>query len=152
MDKLLDDYRADRLMVGRDQLTFRVGSAATDGALLAVEVRLPAGGGPPVLHRHAPLEVYRVERGELVLYVEDDRGEVERIVATTGAVVHIPAWRAHTVRNESDADALAYVVFAPGAEIERFMRAAGALGDPADVMALAERHGIEMTMPAPVPG
>ena len=31
---------------------------------------------------------------------------------------------AHTVRNESDADAHAHVIFAPGGEMEAFMRAA----------------------------
>jgi mannose-6-phosphate isomerase-like protein (cupin superfamily) len=131
----------DILSVGTDELTFRVTSEESDGALLAVEVRLPAGGGPPALHRHAAAEIYRVERGELAIYVEDDR-----IAAGPGAVVSIPGGRAHTVRNETEADAHAYVVFAPGAEIERFMRAAGALAEPApaEVMALAERHGIEM--------
>ena len=131
----------DTLSVGTDELTFRVTSAESEGALLAVEVRLPAGGGPPALHRHAAAEIYRVEGGELAIYVEDDR-----IAAGAGAVVSIPGGRAHTVRNETDAEARAYVVFAPGTEIERFMRAAGALTapGPAEVMALAERHGIEM--------
>ena len=131
----------DTLSVGTDELIFRVTSAESDGALLAVEVRLPAGGGPPALHRHAAAEIYRVERGELAIYVEDSR-----IAAGPGAVVSIPGGRAHTVRNETDAEARAYVVFAPGTEIERFMRAAGALTapGPAEVMALAERHGIEM--------
>jgi mannose-6-phosphate isomerase-like protein (cupin superfamily) len=131
----------DILSVGTDELTFRATSAQSDGALLAVEVRLPAGGGTPALHRHAAAEVYRVEDGELAIYVGDDR-----IAAGPGAVVNIPSGRAHTVRNETDAEARAYVVFTPGTEIERFMRAAGALAapDPAEVMALAERHGIEM--------
>jgi mannose-6-phosphate isomerase-like protein (cupin superfamily) len=131
----------DTLSVGTDELTFRVTSAQSEGALLAVEVRLPSGGGPPALHRHAAAEVYRVEDGELAIYVGDDR-----IAAGPGAVVNIPSGRAHTVRNETDAEARAYVVFTPGTEIERFMRAAGALTapDPAEVMALAERHGIEM--------
>jgi mannose-6-phosphate isomerase-like protein (cupin superfamily) len=131
----------DTLSVGTDELTFRVTSAESEGALLAVEVRLPSGGGPPALHRHAAAEVYRVEDGELAIYVGDDR-----IAAGPGAVVNIPSGRAHTVRNETDAEARAYVVFTPGTEIERFMRAAGALAapDPAEVMALAERHGIEM--------
>ena len=137
-------HTADRLQVGTDELTFRVTSEQSDGALLAIEVLLPPGGGPPALHRHAPAEVYRVQRGELAIYVEDDAGEVDRIATSAGSVVHIPGGRAHTVRNESDADAHAYVVFTPGTEIERFMRAAGALADPAEVMALAERHGIEM--------
>jgi oxalate decarboxylase/phosphoglucose isomerase-like protein (cupin superfamily) len=142
------------MRIGSDELSFHVTSEQTDGALLAVEVRLPAGGGPPVLHRHAPLEVYRVDQGELAIYVEDADGEVRRIPAAPGAVVHIPAGRAHTVRNESGAEAVAYVVFTPGTEIERFMRAAGALAtggapDPADVLALAERHGMEMAGPVP---
>jgi mannose-6-phosphate isomerase-like protein (cupin superfamily) len=148
---------AERIKVGADEVAIRVTSAETDGALLAIEVWLPAGGGPPMLHRHAPLEVYRVERGELVIYLEDDEGEVRQIVAAAGAVVHIGAGREHTIRNESDAEALAYVTFAPAGGIERFMRAAGAAAangppDPADVLALAERHGIEMTRPVPTMG
>ena len=73
---------------------------------------------------------------------------------TPGSVVHIAGGRAHTVRNESRAAASAYVVFTPGAEIERFFRAAGALaGDDSprleDVLALAASHGIEITGPVP---
>ena len=143
--------RPDRLTVGGDELTFQVTSEQTAGALLAIEVRMPACGGPPMLHRHAAAEIYRVESGELALYVEDGEGRVDRVAAGAGTVVPIPGGRAHTVRNESGAEALAYVVFAPGSEIEQFMRAAGALAapGPADVLALAERHGIEMTGPAP---
>ena len=141
----------DKILVGKDELTFRARSDETDGALLAVDVRLPPGGGPPMLHRHAATEIYRVERGELVVLVEDAGGALRRVVATAGDVVGIPGGRAHTVRNESGAGVVAYVVFAPGAEMERFVRAAGALAAPssADVLALAERHGIEMAGPVP---
>jgi hypothetical protein len=68
--------------------------------------------------------------------------------------VTIPGGRAHTVRNESGAEVLAYVVFAPGAEMERFVRAAAALASPApaEVLALAERHGIEMAGPVAAGG
>ena len=143
---------ADRLTVGLDELTVRVTSDVTGGALLAIEVRMPAGGGPPMLHRHDAVEIYRVQSGELVIYVEDDAGELARVVAGAGNVVAIPSGREHTIRNESRAEALAYVVFAPGSEIESFMRAADELAArgaaaAADVLALAERHGIEMTRP-----
>jgi mannose-6-phosphate isomerase-like protein (cupin superfamily) len=122
--------------VGADELTFRASSAA----LLAVEVRMPPGGGPPGLHRHTPDEIYRGVRGEFAVYVED-----ERIALRPGDVVHIPGGAAHTVRNESEEEALAYVVFSPGAEMERFVRTAAALEapDPVAVKALAQRHGIE---------
>lgn len=138
----------DRLLVGTDEVVLHV---ATD-ALLAAEVRLPPGGGPPALHRHDPEEIYRVERGALSLYVESEDGRLDRIAARPGDVVHIPAGRPHTVRNESGEDATAYVVFAPGAPMERFFRAAAALaadGPPTmdDVLALAARHGVEITRP-----
>jgi oxalate decarboxylase/phosphoglucose isomerase-like protein (cupin superfamily) len=144
-----DKPLVDSLRVGTDELQLRVTSDETGGALLAMEVRLPGGGGPPALHRHAPEEIYRVERGELALYIEDEQGDVQRTPAGPGDVIHIPGGRAHTVRNESDDDALAYVVFAPGAQMEQFVRAAAALAtDHApsvdEVLALAERHGIEM--------
>lgn len=143
----------DRIRVGHDELTIRVTSEEAGGALVALDVRIPAGGGPPMLHRHAPAEVYRVDRGELAVYVEED-GAVRRIPAPAGAVVHIPGGAAHTIRNESAAEAAAYVVFTPGDAMERFFRAAGALaqdGEPQleDVLALAERHGVEFTGPVP---
>ena len=137
------------MRVGSDEVRVRVSSGETGGAMLAIEVHMGPGGGPPGLHRHAPEEVYRVDRGQLTVHLEDRRGEVQRIVADPGTVVHIPGGRMHTVRNESCEDASAYVVFTPGNEMERFLNAASRLagaGPPemADVLALARRHGIEM--------
>ena len=94
----------------------------------------------PALHRHPSAELYRVQRGELALYLGD-----ERIAAAEGSVVHIPSGMAHTVRNETDAEAQAFIVFTPGTEMERFVRAVAA--SPGDVVALAEEHGIEMLAP-----
>lgn len=137
------------MRVGSDEVRVRVSSGQTGGAMLAIEVQMGPGGGPPGLHRHAPEEVYRVDRGQLTVHLEDGRGEVQRIVAEPGTVVHIPGGRMHTVRNESREDASAFVVFTPGTEMEQFLNAANRLagaGPPeiADVLALAQRHGIEM--------
>jgi mannose-6-phosphate isomerase-like protein (cupin superfamily) len=128
----------DKILVGSDELVLRVSSPG----ILAAEVRLPPGGGPPALHRHAPEEVYRVERGTLAIYTDDGEGRVRR-EAGPGDVVHIPAGQPHTVRNESARDVAAYVVFSPGAPMERFFRAAAALEPGDDVLALAARHGVE---------
>jgi oxalate decarboxylase/phosphoglucose isomerase-like protein (cupin superfamily) len=139
---------ADRLRIGADEIAFRVTSAASGGALVAAEVRMPAGGGPPGLHRHPSAEVYRVETGELALYVEDEDGEVRRTAAGPGGVAHIPGGRVHTIRNESGTESRAYVVFVPGAEMEDFARAVARLAAtgpprPEDVVALAKAHGID---------
>jgi mannose-6-phosphate isomerase-like protein (cupin superfamily) len=149
-----DSADPDRLRVGGDEIAFRVTTAASGGVLVAADVRMPAGGGPPALHRHASAEVYRVEAGELALYVEDEDGTVRRTVAPPGGVVHIPGGRAHTIRNESEAEARASVVFVPGGEIEGFARAAAPLAAagpprPEAVMALARTYGIEFVAPAP---
>lgn len=135
--------------VGSDEIQVRVSSEQTGGAMLALEVQMGPGGGPPALHRHAPEEVYRIDRGHLTISLEDGHGDVQRIVAEPGTVVHIPGGRMHTVRNESEADASAYVVFAPGTQMEQFLKAADRLaggGSPRmeEVIALAQRHGIEM--------
>ena len=130
----------ERLKVGRDEITLHLDSEGSGGTMVAAEVTIPAGGGPPALHRHPSAELYRVQRGELALYLGD-----ERIPAAEGAVVHIPGGTAHTVRNETDAEAQAFVVFTPGTEMERFVRAVAA--SPGDVVALAEEHGIEMLAP-----
>ena len=121
------------MRVGGDEIDIKVSSEA----LLVAEVRMAAGGGPPGLHRHDAAEVYRVDEGELAIYVED-----ERRVTRAGEVVHIPGGAAHTIRNESGARARALVVFSPGSEMEAFVRAAAVARRPEDVVALAQRHGI----------
>ena len=143
---------AERLQVGADQLVVRVRSEETGGALFAGEVRMAPGGGPPVMHRHPAGELYHVLEGEFAFYLADDAGTVHRSTAAAGAVVPIAGGRSHTIRNESDADARAFVVHAPGEEMERLARAAAALAangavDIDEVLALAGRHGIEMTGP-----
>jgi hypothetical protein len=59
MDMLpVDLVAAERLCLGTDEITILATSAQTGGALFAVEVRMPPGGGPPVMHRHDPGEIY----------------------------------------------------------------------------------------------
>jgi mannose-6-phosphate isomerase-like protein (cupin superfamily) len=126
----------ERLKVGTDEVAIHVSS----GALLATEVTIPPGGGPPAMHRHPSEELYRVVSGELAIYLDG-----ERIVAPAGSVTHIPGGMPHNVRNESGDEAQAYVVFSPGTEFEAFVRAVAA--DPANVIAHAQANGIEFTEP-----
>src|SRR5215475_11264945 len=142
------------LRLGTDEVVVHATSAQTGGALFAVEIRMPPGGGPPVLHRHDPGEVYFVLRGEFAFYAEDPAGSGRRWTAGAGAVVPLAGGTPHTIRNESGADAAAFVVYAPGAPMEGFMRAAAALADGGNpgmdaVLAIAAQHGIELLGPVP---
>ena len=139
--------------MGTDEITILAGSDTTGGALFAVEIRMHPGGGPPVMHRHEPGEIYHVLEGEFTFYVADG-GEVSRVTAAAGDIVPLAGGSPHTVRNESDRPAVAFVVHAPGAPMEGFSRAvaaAAAAGPPdmATVLEIAAQNGIELLGPVP---
>ncbi len=147
----------ERLSLGGDRAVVLATCAETGGALFAVEMHMRPGGGPPVLHRHDPGEVYHVLSGEFTFYLgsdDGDGGSVHRLIAGPGDVVPVAGGVPHTVRNESDADAVAFVVHAPGAPMEGFVRAATTLAadhppSMAEALEIAARHGIELLGPIP---
>ena len=155
MDKLPVDYDTEeRLMLGPDQITILANCAQTNDALFAVEVRMPPGGGPPVMHRHAPGEVYYVTEGEFTFYTVAEDDSVTRRTAGVGHAVPLTGGTPHAVRNESSADAVAFVVHAPGPPMEHFTRAAAELGSTGSpsmeaVLAVAADNGIELLGPIP---
>jgi len=79
-----------------------------------------------------------------------------RSVGRTGASPGAAAGKhAHTVRNETQRDAVAFVVYAPGPQMEQFCRTAADLATRGDVdmttvLRLAQQLGIEMLGPVPV--
>jgi mannose-6-phosphate isomerase-like protein (cupin superfamily) len=150
---------AECLLVGTDEITVVTTSVETGGALFAAVIRMRPGGGPPVLHRHAPGELYLVLAGEFTFHTLDAEGSHRRATATAGQVVPLAGGTPHTIRNESDADAAAFVIHAPGAQMENFARSAAALAagnaggapDMSAVLAIAEANGIELLGPVPEP-
>ena len=155
MDKLPVDYSTpQRLQMGTDDITVLATSAQTGGALFAIDLRMQPGGGPPVMHRHEPGEVYYILDGTFTFYIAGVDGQVSRRTAGAGDVVPLAGKVPHTVRNESDSTARAFVVHAPGAPMENFSRAAAMLasdGTPsmAAVLAIAAQNGIELLGPIP---
>jgi len=154
MDMLpVDSTSMNTIRAGLDEITVLADSDQTGGALFAVRVRMPPGGGPPVMHRHDPGEVYLVQRGEFTFYIGGaDDPDRRRITARAGDVVPLAGRTPHTIRNESAEDAVAFVVHAPGGPMEGFVRAVAALGtEPGmdDVLTVAARNGIELLGPIP---
>jgi mannose-6-phosphate isomerase-like protein (cupin superfamily) len=154
MDMLpVDTSASECIRTGLDEITVLAGCAQTGGALFAIQIRMPPGGGPPVMHRHDPGEVYLVQEGEFTFYIGGaDDPDRRRVTARAGDVVPLAGRTPHTVRNESGEDAVAFVVHAPGGPMENFMRAVAALG-PApsmdDALAAAAQNGIELLGPVP---
>ncbi len=142
----------ETLRVGTEEMTVLCTTAETYGDLFAIELLMPPGVGPPVMHRHAPSEIYRVLEGELTFYTTDAAGITSRRVARSGDTVTVAGNTPHTIRNESEDVAIAFGVHTPGGPMESFSREAAALaaeGPPAieDVLLVAERNGIELLGP-----
>jgi quercetin dioxygenase-like cupin family protein len=141
------------IQLGTDEITVLASSAQTGDALFAVQVRMQPGGGPPVMHRHDPGEVYHVLEGEFTFYVGHGT-DVHRRRAAAGETVALAGRTPHSIRNESEAAAVAFVVHAPGPPMEGYSRAAAALAterSPSleEVLAIATQHGIELLGPVP---
>ena len=107
----------------------------------------------PALAQQSPISM-EAEVSPRRLYVGDATGAVRRFTAGAGEVVPLAGGVPHMIRNESDADAVAFTVHAPGAPMEGFTRAAAALaadGPPSmeAVLAVAAEHGVELLGPVP---
>jgi hypothetical protein len=88
MDMLpVDIGAAERWQLGTDEPRVLATGEMTGGAIFAVQIRMPPGGGPPVMHRHAPSEIYYVLDGEFAFYAGNSDGGMRRIVARPGDVV-----------------------------------------------------------------
>ncbi len=106
------------------------------------------------MHRHAPSEVYRILSGEFVFYITGIDGVTTRRVARPGETVTVAGNTAHTIRNESTEEAVAFHVHTPGRAMEEFARSAAQLAadhTPSieEIFALADRNGIELMGPVP---
>jgi quercetin dioxygenase-like cupin family protein len=124
--------------------------------MLALEMTVPAGGGPPP-HTHAAEELFVIVDGRLA-FITGEPG-VERL-AGTGDVVHIPGGRPHAYRNPGPESARALVIFDDGLQMAPFFRA---LGQPVEqqnwqplppppietILATCHQHGLELVGPPP---
>ena len=158
MDKLpVESDTPVRLTMGTDEITVLASCVQTGGALFAVDMRMEPGGGPPVMHRHAPGEVYYVLEGEFTFYTEAADGRSNRRTAGAGEAVPLAGRTPHAVRNESDSVARAFVVHAPGWPMENFSRAVDNLTADGTTsmeaaLAIAAQNGIELLGPIPDKG
>jgi quercetin dioxygenase-like cupin family protein len=114
------------------ELSVRISTEVSGGALTVLETVNAVGFGPP-LHRHHETEVFRVLEGEY-LYEVDGR----RFHAAAGDVVSVPGGAAHTFTNISKGFARQLVMMLPGMDALRFFSELGKLmgGGRPDMAAL----------------
>jgi mannose-6-phosphate isomerase-like protein (cupin superfamily) len=153
-----DTAEAAELRVISDLVTFLATSEQTDGAFTLFRSVTPPGAGVPP-HRHAGVsEVCLVEAGEYTFLRSET---IQRVGA--GEVVCIVGGEIHAFTNTGRVPGQLLVIAAPGADVEAFCRAAGALvgdrpddaptsrPDIAQLISVAAQHGIEL-LPRSPPG
>jgi mannose-6-phosphate isomerase-like protein (cupin superfamily) len=148
----LEAGAGERIWFTNAEMTIKATAATTDGQLCLIEMRAPAGHGPPMHVHHDEHEAFYVLEGELELICGG-----ERSTAGPGAFAFLPRGIAHTFRVIGDRPVRMLSIGIPGG-LERFFCEAGrpAEGDglppeaPVDVAALgaiAARHNLEFVGP-----
>ena len=78
-------------LVGGDVTTIKASSRDTSGDLLVLDVTVPPGGGPPVLHRHGYSEVFLFQEGEFEVSMADGDHALSTVRVAAGDTVAIPS-------------------------------------------------------------
>lgn len=114
-----------------ERITFRQTSADTGGALLAIDLELPAKGRVPGgQHIHPKQE----ERFEVVEGLMRFRMGRNQIVAGPGEVVVVPPGQEHDFANVGDDDALVRVEVRPALKMEQLFETAVGLAEQGHTM------------------
>ena len=119
-------------LVVTDVTTIRASGRDTSGKLLVLEVTVPPGGGPPVLHRHEYSEVFLFQEGEFEVSTVDEDYELSTLRVGAGDTVSIPSMVWHNFKNVGETAGKFTAVHSP-AVMENFMREIGQqIEDPHD--------------------
>jgi mannose-6-phosphate isomerase-like protein (cupin superfamily) len=111
-------------LVVTDVTTIKASGGDTSGKLLVLQVSVPPGGGPPVLHRHEYSEVFLFEEGEFEVSTVDENYVPNSIKVGAGDTVSIPSMVWHNFKNVGEVAGKFTVVHSP-AVMEDFMREIG---------------------------
>ncbi|MBE7555937.1 MAG: cupin domain-containing protein [Anaerolineales bacterium] len=122
--------QGEHFLVGTDVVTIKASGQETSGQLLVLEVRVPPGGGPPVLHRHQYAETFYILEGEFEVETAAAANRLSTRRITAGDTLSIPSMVWHNFKNVGAGPARFVVVHAP-AVMESFIREIGRpISDP----------------------
>jgi mannose-6-phosphate isomerase-like protein (cupin superfamily) len=122
----------DHWLVVADVTTIKASGRDTSGIMLVIEVTVPPGGGPPVLHRHEYSEVFLFQEGEFEVSTVDEDYAPSTFRTGAGDTVAIPSMVWHNFKNVGEVPGKFTAVHSP-AVMEDFMREIGRqIDDPHD--------------------
>jgi mannose-6-phosphate isomerase-like protein (cupin superfamily) len=116
--------QGEHFLVVTDVVTIKASGQETSGTMLMLEVRVPAGGGPPILHRHRYAETFYILEGEFEVDTDDAENRLSTRKITAGDTVSIPSLVWHNFKNVGAGPGKFIVVHSP-AVMESFIREIG---------------------------
>ena len=114
----------DHWLVVTDVTTKKASGEGTSDKLLVLEVTVPPGGGPPVLHRHEYSEVFLFQEGEFEITTTDGDQAPSAVRVAAGDTVAIPSMAWHNFKNVGSTPGTFVAVHSP-AVMENFVREIG---------------------------
>ncbi len=108
------DQHLPHLGLVGDTYTILVAGSDTDGKYTLIDMHVPPGGGPPP-HRHNFEEMFTVLDGEVEVTFRD-----QRIVASAGETINVPANAPHAFTNHTDTASRLLCMCAPAGQEEFF--------------------------------
>jgi mannose-6-phosphate isomerase-like protein (cupin superfamily) len=100
-------------LFGTDVTTIRASSGDTSGKMLMLEVTVPAGGGPPVLHRHEYTEIFYFLEGEFTVSTADEQSVLSTLRLNPGDTLSVPSLAWHTFKNVGSIPGKFLVIHSP---------------------------------------
>jgi mannose-6-phosphate isomerase-like protein (cupin superfamily) len=117
-------YEGEHWLVVSDVTTVKASGENTSGQLLVLEVTVPPGGGPPVLHRHEYSEVFLFQEGEFEVSTVDEECRPSTARLGAGDTVSIPSMVWHNFKNVGETPGKFTAIHSP-AVMKDFMREIG---------------------------
>jgi mannose-6-phosphate isomerase-like protein (cupin superfamily) len=117
-------HEGEHWLVVSDVTTVKTSGENTSGQLLVLEVTVPPGGGPPVLHRHEYSEVFLFQEGEFEVSTVDEECRPSTVRVGAGDTVSIPSMVWHNSKNVGETPGKFTAIHSP-AVMEDFMREIG---------------------------
>lgn len=100
-------------LFGTDVTTVRASGSDTSGKMLMLEVTVPAGGGPPVLHRHEYTEIFYFLEGEFEVSMADEALAVSTLRLKPGDTLSVPSKAWHNFKNVGNIPGKFLVIHSP---------------------------------------
>ena len=144
---VMDRGEGQHIHVISDEVTIKISSRDTGGDFAVFEGRIAPLSGPP-LHRHRNQdESWYIVEGDFLFEVDG-----QKIYASTGATIFAPRGSRHTFQNVGATAGRILTTVIPGGldlffeELET-IAPQGSAPDPAKMVPLFEKHGLELLGP-----